>query len=134
MLLPAKAGKQPTATASHEGSAKRTEMTCGLRWILSKSKFHKTLLLSLCYVSVAIGWVSLGHEQRPSIRQTPPYPHHAPMGLCYPSLSLSHHGLSGEHIFESAHSGDTRSGLCRRLSYGRSIYKRWLLQSKRLLT
>jgi hypothetical protein len=66
MLLPAKAGKQPTATASHRGSAKRTEMTCGLRWILSKSKFHKTLLLSLCYVSVAIGWVSLGHEQRPS--------------------------------------------------------------------
>mgnify|MGYP000574810079 CR=1 FL=1 len=25
------------------------------------------------------------------------------MGLCYPSLSLPHHGLSGEHIFECAH-------------------------------
>ena len=24
------------------------------------------------------------------------------MGLCYPSLSLPHHGLSGEHIFECA--------------------------------
>ena len=25
------------------------------------------------------------------------------MGLCYASLSLPHHGLSGEHIFECAH-------------------------------
>jgi hypothetical protein len=67
MLLPARAGKQLTTTASYEGSDKRTEMTCGLRRILSKSKFEKTLLLGLVSVDVAIGWVSLGHEQRPSI-------------------------------------------------------------------
>ena len=62
MLLPARAGKQLTTTASHEGSDKRTEMTCGLRWILPKSKFEKTLLLGLVSVDAAIGWVSLGHE------------------------------------------------------------------------
>ena len=61
-------GQQKIAsTASHEGSDKRTEMTCGLRWKLSKNKSEKTLLLGLVSVDAAIGWVSLEHEQRPSI-------------------------------------------------------------------
>jgi hypothetical protein len=64
MLLPAKAGKQPTATASHEGSAKRTEMTCGLRWILSKCKIHETLLLTFCYVTVFIEKSSSRNQPR----------------------------------------------------------------------
>ena len=38
-------GQQKIATtASHEGSVKRTEMTCGLRWKMSKSMFGTSRL------------------------------------------------------------------------------------------
>jgi hypothetical protein len=56
-----------TSTASHVLSSQRSKMNCCLRRILSKSKIQGTLLLRLVPVNAPIGWVSLGHEQRPSM-------------------------------------------------------------------
>ena len=63
---------------------------------------NNAFLLSLVHAS--IGWVSLGHEQRPSIWEIPPYPYHAPCAWIESWIMLAVKKLQSQIFLTRAYS------------------------------